>query len=60
VASGSPAVSGASPGGERSEARARERGVSLRVALNDALRAGLRPASGGNEPAGGYAARTSA
>ena len=31
----------------RLRALARERGVSLRVALNDALRAGLRPAGGG-------------
>jgi len=34
----------------RLRALARERGVPLRVVLNDALRAGLRPASGGEAP----------
>lgn len=34
----------------RLRALARERGVPLRVVLNDALRAGLRPASGGDAP----------
>jgi hypothetical protein len=34
----------------RLRALARERGVPLRVVLNDALRAGLRPASGGAPP----------